>query len=827
MNGSLEPPREAGPPSPTSWVAEVGVPIGALEALDYEVPDGLGELRCGDLVRVPVGSRKLTGYVLSVRAATTGGPGLRAIEGRQEAEPLFTEELVALYRWAAEYYAAPFGEVIRAALPSATREATRATARFAGPCDDPTLKDLHERIRKRPVAVTVLRKEGLGSALDRLVRLGAVGIEQEDGRAATRARTEELFELALDPTLAKRSFEKPGPVRDRLIDWLARFGPATRSEIGDAFPEAQAPLRTLRTKELLRVSSRRVDPLAAERVPARDEDRAARTLTPAQESAFSAVGQGLSSHRFAAYLLRGVTGSGKTEVYLHAAAEVLKGNGTAILLVPEIGLTPQFLGRFRARFGDRMVGVLHSGLAERERVDEWLRIARGEARLVIGARSAIWAPVRDLRLVVVDEEHDHSYKQEEGLRYQARDVAIVRASKAGACVVLGSATPSLESVRNAQDGRFRRLDLPDRVQARPMPAVEIVDLKLFPPTDPEAPEAALSPTLRQALVDNHDAGGQAILLLNRRGFATTVICTSCAAQFRCGRCDLGLTYHGRRHSLICHGCGHSEPLPERCPACEHPGAFKLVGRGTERIEEELLQVLPSLRFDRMDADTTRSRAAHRRILDRFRGGGIDVLIGTQMVAKGHDFPGVTLVGVLHADAALHLPDFRASERTFQLVAQVAGRAGRGERPGRVIVQSHHPDHHAIRLALAHDWEAFVERELPLRRGLFYPPYARLVLLRCSATEERRAMECAARARTAAAESIQVLDDPRTARVLGPAPAPLFRLQGRFRFQVMIKARDHGAMTRIVGQLRGRLAAATAATGGDARIVLDRDPATMM
>jgi primosomal protein N' (replication factor Y) len=536
----------------------------------------------------------------------------------------------------------------------------------------------------------------------------------------------------------------------------------------------------------------------------------------------------LDDRSYRGFLLQGVTGSGKTEVYLQAASKVLAEGGSAIFLVPEIGLTPQFLSRFRARFGEEIVGVLHSGLTERERFDEWRRIGVGRARLVIGPRSAVFAPVHNLRLIVVDEEHDNSYKQEEGLRYNARDVALTRCVMSGAVALLGSATPSLESLFLCRQEKISLLSMPTRVGGRPMPPVEIVDLRQFPTDDPDAPGALLSPPLREALVDNLEANGQTILLLNRRGFATVVLCTGCGTHFRCEDCDVSMTYHARRHQVVCHWCGRTHPMPSICPSCESRDTLRLTGRGTERLEEEMLALWPQMRIDRMDADTTRSRSSHRRILDRFRDGEVDVLVGTQMVAKGHDFPRVTLVGVLHGDAALHLPDVRSAERTFQLIAQVAGRAGRAERPGRVLVQTWHPDHHAIRRAAEHDFAGFVARELPLREGLGYPPYWRMTMFRISSPEEHLSHKAAWLAKdlidraggyvTAAGGQM---------RIRGPAPAPMYRVRGRYRWQILVTANDHKSMGRLLHTIGEAVHDLGKQVGKDTRVVIDRDPVGML
>jgi primosomal protein N' (replication factor Y) len=824
--------------TPAVRAAKVAIPLPVPEAYTYAVPASIaGHLAVGHAVTVPFHGREIVGFVLDPDVEPPPGVKLKSIGYIAVSSPLFPAALVPLFEWLARYYAFPLGEVLRAATPAAARAASRKVVRIAdaaaplldGSAEltpaDRVLLPLLERLARsvQGLAPMTLKRGGFDPKLLRQAeRRGLVEVHQSQLDGIAHEKTETYFTLKSDPAVTRAAFKRPGPVRDRLIDYLDRFGPVPLSELRDAFPRCAGPLKALRTKELLDVEERRVVLDAADRAPIDPKDRDPKEPTPAQAEALLALGKALQAHEFSPFLLYGVTGSGKTEVYLQAAARALELGGTAIFLVPEIGLTPQFLARFRARFGELAVAVLHSGLTDRERFDEWMRIRHGEAKLVIGPRSAVFAPVEDLRLLVVDEEHDGSYKQEEGLRYHARDVAMVRARQSNAVCVLGSATPALETLHNAQQGKFELLRLPARVGSRRLPTVELVDLTSYPVEDPDAPAAILSPPLREAITENHAAGGQAILLLNRRGFATTVLCTDCGHHFRCPECDVSMTYHARRHQLLCHWCSRTETIPDACPSCTQTDTLKGVGRGTERLEEELLAVWPEIRFDRMDADTTRSRDAHRRILDRFRAGDVDVLVGTQMLAKGHDFPRVTLVGVLHADAALHLPDFRASERTFQLVSQVAGRAGRGERPGRVLVQTWHPRHHAIRLAMDHDFDAFAERELMFRRGLWYPPFARLTMFRVQGPNERATRDVAAKVGQAvrgAAEAAGVQH-----RVLGPSPAPMYRLQGKFRWQIQLKAMDHPSMSRVLHRLRG-LPAQVARD--EAKLVIDRDPVSML
>ncbi|MCO4771763.1 MAG: primosomal protein N' [Deltaproteobacteria bacterium] len=827
-------------------IAEVAVPLPVPGPFHYSIPAPFqGGIEVGSGVTVPFGNRRLTGYVVDLLdAVPEGSPELKDIVALGDEGPLFPPELVPLYQWIARYYAHPLGEVVRTALPGSTRTATRAVVHLlpegVGALEsgaaalDPQglalLKRLHRATDTRLTLRTLKREDRsfAGAALRRAEKEGWVSRTQEAAHKAVTVKREAYYSLAGSLEQARNAFARPGPVRDRLLEYIDRFSPASHTELKDAFPNLGGALRALKNKEVLSIEQREVRSDAAERVRIDDADRVPRAPTTAQREALATLATALDTHAYGGFLLHGVTGSGKTEVYLQTAGKVLDEGGAAIFLVPEIGLTPQFLSRFRARFGEETVGVLHSGLTERERFDEWRRIGAGRARLVIGPRSAVFAPVRDLRLIVVDEEHDGSYKQEEGLRYNARDVALTRCAMAKAVAVLGSATPSLESLHLANEGRITLLSMPDRVSGRPMPPVEIVDLRQHPTEDPDSPGALLSPPLRRALEENLESGGQTILLLNRRGFATVVLCTGCGTHFRCEDCDVSMTYHGRRHQVMCHWCGKTLPMPDVCPACHAKDTLRLTGRGTERLEEEMLALWPEMRLDRMDADTTRSRSSHRRILDRFRDGEVDVLVGTQMVAKGHDFPRVTLVGVLHADAALHLPDVRAAERTFQLIAQVAGRAGRADRPGKVLVQTWHPDHHAILRASEHDFAGFIAREMPLRKGLGYPPFWRMTMFRVSSPEEHLAHKAVWMTKDLIDRGGgYVTSAGGRMRIRGPAPAPMYRVRGRYRWQILVTASDHKAMSRLLHSIGAAVHEVGKQVGKDTRVVIDRDPVGML
>lgn len=516
------------------------------------------------------------------------------------------------------------------------------------------------------------------------------------------------------------------------------------------------------------------------------------TLTSEQQAAFDALAALAATRTYHAALLHGVTGSGKTEIYLRLARTVRASGRSVLVMVPEIALTPAVAEIFRRAFGDR-VAIQHSGLSDGERYDQWHRIRRGDVDVVVGTRSAVFAPLSTLGLIVVDEEHDASYKQEESPRYNGRDVAVVRARAAGALIVLGSATPSLESYSNARAGRYALLVLKRRILDRPMADVQIVDMRAEYAA--EGPDVILGTALRDALSARLERGEQAIVLLNRRGFASVVFCRECGETLECPNCSVSLTVHKAAHKARCHYCGYSMTLPKACAKCRGP-FLEQIGFGTERVEAELRAVLPHARVGRVDRDTVRRRGAIAAMLARFAARQLDVLVGTQMIAKGHDFPRVTLVGVISADVGLGLADFRAGERTFQLLTQVAGRSGRGDLAGEAIVQTLYPDHYSIRHACRQDYEAFYEDESGFRRAMRYPPAVALINVVVKAPTRQAAMDAAG----TIARALRATGGPKTTgdmKVLGPAPAPLGRLRGKHRAQVFLKGAHRTAMRKAL------------------------------
>ncbi len=752
-------------------VADVAVPVPLAHAFTYEVPASLaGKIKPGSRVLCDFGKRRVLGVALAVHDREVDRE-LRPIAALIDPEPVIPIELLDFLRELSVYYFAPIGEVLRLALPAVERE------------------------REREIeAQGELIPKGAGK------RVG--------GKKIAFAK----------PT---SSIEAPGSLRGNAAAILAALranGEEPVARLADRFSNARAAVDKLKGLGLVTVEDREAprDPFFAE--------AAARSIAPSLNDAQAVAAQRIEASIRApapgeprAFLLFGVTGSGKTEVYLRAIAACLAEGRGALMMVPEIALTPQLVSRFRSRFGDDLA-VLHSGLGDVDRHAMWTRLRRGEVRVAIGARSALFAPVPSLGLIIVDEEHDHSFKQEEGVRYHARDMALLRAHRAGASVVLGSATPSLEAVELAQRNKLVELTLPDRAVAEAsLPKVSIIDLRRIG-AGPSG-ERLISLPLHRAIEETLKAGEQVILFLNRRGFAPSVVCEACGGLEVCRACSVALTYHRRSRSVVCHYCDFSGPLPERCSSCG-AGALALEGLGTEKLEDTIAAAFPSAKIGRLDRDVA-SGARSRGVMDKMRAGEIDILVGTQMVTKGHDLPRVTLVGVLNADAALALPDFRASERGFSLLVQVAGRAGRSDRPGRVLIQTRNPDHPAIRFAAGHDVPGFLARELVDRREVGYPPFVRIALVRVDAIDEGVARAAAADLAAAARTSREGL--ARQIEVLGPSAAPIARLRGRFRFRVLIRAADRALLRRALKEV----SAALGSVDRRARALIDVDPVSML
>ncbi|HWB77857.1 MAG TPA: primosomal protein N', partial [Nannocystaceae bacterium] len=805
----------------------------------------------GTRVLAPLGTRVMVGVVRPEPPEPTDESKLRELVAVLDPdEPALPLELAKLCEWVSDYYIAPIGEVYRAALPGLLTHAdarivTITDAGRAALTGGPLLGGV-ELDRKQAAlleaianvsgglpmtqAIATAGKSGGGRMLTALEQSGLVEIgwaPDDEMRTETWVRrTDALREGASEPEL-QRAIGR-SKQRRMLLDQLERRrddpdeGWVSLAELRSVMPRARELLPALEAAQLVELEqrARALDPFG---VPS-EGTSAPQAPTADQAHALAELRARLAEGRFASALLQGITGSGKTEVYLQLIADVRAQGKDAIVLVPEIALTPQLADRFRARFGEA-VAVLHSGLTPRQRLDAWQQIRRGLRPIVIGARSAVFAPLPRLGAIVVDEEHDPSFKQEEGVRYHGRDVALVRAQRSDAIVVLGSATPSLESYANAQAGRHQWLRLNTRPTPRPLPEVEIVPLAVHRPD----PETLLSARLRQALAETVALGEQAILFLNRRGFTTTLVCEMCGSMQQCPDCSApSMTYHLQRHRLMCHLCGHIEATPDRCSHCGH-AELSHGGVGTERVELALVRELAGARVLRLDRDAARGRALFE-TLAAFRRREADVLVGTQMLSKGHDFPGVTLVGILQGDHGLALPDIRSAERTFQLLTQVAGRAGRGDRPGRVLVQAWAVDHPAIRCAQQHDHDGFAAIELAARRELGNPPSGFLALVRVHGLDpggvSERARALGRRLTSLTAEVRRKHGDDRIALVLGPVPSPIERIDRRTRWQLLIRARERGPMRWILGELRPHLGAE--GSGARATIAMvDVDPQSML
>ncbi|HEY1555526.1 MAG TPA: primosomal protein N' [Kofleriaceae bacterium] len=794
-------------------LVEVAVPVPVRGGFHYSVPDRLvARAQVGVRVLVPFGKRKLTGVV--VRAATVAPDGVAPVELSEvlDDEPSLPLPLVELCLWIADYYEAAPGEVIRAALPAGSgtasrrvfglTDAGRAAAAGEGAALPPKQRAMLARLVRGVVPVS-----GAGEAQRRQFEalvVAGLAAEREERATRVKLKRERVAELAAGIDLAAaRAEHAKAPRRLAMLEALAA-GTVPVPVLAERMVHATNTLRQLAKTGHVRVFEREAELVATLAGTAMPASQQPPQLTREQAEAVAAISAGGG----APFLLHGVTGSGKTEVYLRVIAGALAQGKTALVLVPEISLTPQLAARFRARFGDE-VAILHSGLSEQQRLGEWSRLRRGEARIAVGARSAVFAPLEHVGVIVVDEEHDGSFKQDEGVRYHARDVALVRAQRAGATCVLGSATPSLESYAHAERGAYRLLVLTERPTSQQMPAVEVVDLRTHMPDG----EAMLSAPLRKAIGEALAAGDQIILFLNRRGFATFVLCRACGHSFGCPNCAVSLTYHRHSDRLTCHYCSHSERVPAACPECKGTDTIIRKGLGTEKVAEAVAAEFPQARVARLDRDTGGGGKVEG-LLARVARREVDLLVGTQMVTKGHDFPGVTLVGVLCADTGLSIPDFRASERTFQLLAQVAGRAGRGDRPGRVIVQTYRPGAHAVTCAAAHDYPSFYRAESAARAELGYPPHGRLVAVRIDGAN---GSDVASTAQRLAQLADVVAKRDGLIEVRGPVPAPLERLRGRTRWQIWLRGADRHALRRVA---RGVLAAEVASS---VRVVLDVDP----
>lgn len=762
-------------------VVDVALALPLFQTFSYLPPEGSGEVAPGTRVVVPFRNRREVGIALGMRDAPDAERSWKRVVSTPDAEPAVGPAMLATAQWMASHYVTPIGVVLRAMLP---------------------------------------------------VQLTAAAAPSPAGKQQRVV----ILARALDSLMERDALFKRSPRQRVVFEHLEANGNrATVAALKERLGVGDALLRTMVERGLVRIGHEGVlrDPFASR--PA--EAVAAHKPTDEQQAAITRIAAAAPGE---VVLLHGVTGSGKTLVYLEVLRRVLAEPGaSAIVLVPEIALTPQTVARFRAWFGDQ-VAVLHSALSDGERLDAWRVLQRGERRIAVGARSAIFAPLQQVRVIVVDEEHEASYKQADAPRYHARDVAMVRARREGAVVVLGSATPSLESWHHAQEGRHTLLALPNRVGGGALPSVSVVDLRrprspsdATPPGErlpapPQEPierdpfRRVVSRALEDALRERLARQEQSILLLNRRGYASFQQCASCGDVAACPNCSISLTLHRAPERLACHYCGHHEPVHLACHRCRE-ATVRHRGLGTQQVERLLGERLPEARIARMDLDTTSGKWAHADILDRVGRGEVDILLGTQMIAKGLDFPGVTLVGVIDADVGINLPDFRAGERTFQLLAQVAGRAGRSVKPGHVIVQTRMPDHHAVACAVTHDYHAFVARELADRQSPAYPPMVRLANIVVSGVDEAAVAQSA---QEAASWLLRLVENRQLTglRLIGPAPSPIARIKSRYRWHLLLKSPDGKLLTNVLRFFAERFAVPDR---HELRVSIDRDPVTLL
>ncbi|MGC1157017.1 MAG: primosomal protein N' [Acidobacteriaceae bacterium] len=814
---------------------DVALPVPLDRVFTYAI--GESHPVVGARVLVPFRNEKLAGIVMRLHdepPPVEAKPLLTILDE----EPVLSPQLMELGQWIAQYYLAPIGEVVRSMLPlmSEVRRQVlyRITAMGRQALAAGAERGSSRRSRLSPAeqdqeyavlnalesgeAVRAARLRSTTGASLRLLQgmLRKKWIARETAAESRDARRTVRYAVLVDDVRLPKLNDNQQAI---LAELAAAAGELPVAELRRLEIPAST-LATLVKRELVRIEERPADFHLTHPHAFATPDH---ELNAAQNEALRTITEAVEASEFRPLLLQGVTGSGKTAVYLAAMRRTLDAGRTAILLVPEIGLTPAMAAQLHHAFGSE-VALLHSALTPEERGEQWHRIRKGEARVVVGTRSAIFAPVEKLGLVVVDEEQDSSYKQESMPRYHARDVAVMRAKLAGAAVVLGSATPSLETWHNATSGKYQRIEIRERVMDRPLPEVRLVDMRQ------EFQEAGAEHLFSRALIEQTketlERGEQAMILLNRRGYSFVVICRACGVKLECENCSIALTYHkalagdgqatGQR--LECHYCGYKKTVPRRCPSCDSEYLYFL-GAGSQQGEERLQEIFPGARIGRMDRDTVRGRGDMERLLVRLHTGEINLLVGTQMIAKGHDVHGVTLVGVVGCDYALGLPDFRAAERVFQLLTQVSGRAGRGELPGQVIVQTYHPEHYAIQCAAAHDFAGFVERELRFRRAMHYPPYAALanVLLQSQRLEEAAGW-AAALGRWCAHTTL------RHVRVLGPATAPIAKIKRTYRFHLVMKGESRRALQQA---LRAMLAHAEEAGIPRANLIIDVDPVSLM
>lgn len=811
---------------PATKYADIAIALPVFNTFTYGVPESLkSSVSTGKRALVPFGRRSVTGYIVAIKDHTEQRDVKNILDVLDE-KPLFPSSLIPFFSWMADYYMHPIGEVIKNALPGGLNlyDFVKIVITEAGedalikrecsPAESVVLKNL----KQGPVRLKDLRKD-----LKREVSSSVMGTLENNGwilqkREFKGARTKPKMERYVSLLRPDLSLDGLSVQRKRIVETLASDGDMPVAKLKEGIPGAPRLIKPLEKAGYLKIYKKRIyrDPFGG----AIEADHP-HTLTDEQEKVFSEV-LGAMGKGFSSYLLAGVTGSGKTEVYMQLAARAIERGYPVLVLVPEIALISQMERRFRARFGE-CVAVLHSGLSSGERYDQWIRILNKDVFIAIGARSAVFAPFENVGLIIVDEEHDTSYKQETGFRYNARDLAVVRAKLNNGIVLLGSATPSVQSYYNVKAKKFSELTLSRRARKQPLPRIAVVDLSSS--RDNRGIRRFITPELHKAMSNTLDKGEQVLLFLNRRGFAGFPVCADCGESLKCRNCEISMTFHQEANAYKCHYCGFMQPFSSRCNGCSSSN-IKLLGLGTEKVESAVKTLFPEARVARMDRDTTTRKGSLFQILKGIRNHDIDIIVGTQLVAKGHDFPDITLVGIICADLSLSFPDFRAGERTFQLLAQVAGRAGRGDVPGRVVLQTYNPQHFSILAAKAQDFKTFYEQEIVFRKELNYPPFARIIQFQISGKDKIKTEKVA----SMLGDTCRRLHKGsksfvRSVEILGPIASPLAKIAKKYRWQILLKGLGVRPLHEFVHQVMDNCRPLL--NNRNVKVTVDVDPFSMM
>jgi primosomal protein N' (replication factor Y) len=807
---------------------DIAIALPVYNTFTYRVPENFSNfISVGKRALVPFGKRKVTGYILgSCEKKSRSEIEIKSILDILDENPLFPSSILPFFRWISEYYIYPIGEVIKSALPGGLNLYEYAIISITEngknvlkdnsvpPIQREILSSLESEACQLKNLCKIINKNIPNSLIQTMENLGLIVSKRELKGGKTRLKSERYVLL----TSSEISVKELSDQKKKIIDALKQEGELSVKKLKEIVPSAPGLIKSLENKGYISIIKKRVyrDPFGE----SIETDRA-HILTKEQEQVISKVVNSFNKG-FSTFLLAGVTGSGKTEVYMQIAAEAIKKEYKVLVLVPEIALISQMERRFRARFGE-CIAVLHSGLSAGERYDQWMRLASGEATIAIGARSAIFAPFDNVEVIIVDEEHDISYKQESGLRYNARDLAVVRAKLNNGVALLGSATPSIQSYYNVTINKFTELTLKRRIEKRSLPEITIIDLRKS--RDYRGVKKFISSELHEAMKETLERGEQILLFLNRRGFASFPVCSSCGRAIRCKNCDISLTFHKRANAYKCHYCGFTLASTSNCPTCGSAG-IKLLGLGTEKIEAAVKSLFPNAKTARMDRDTTTRKGSVLKLLKGLKNLTIDILVGTQMIAKGHDFPNITLVGIICADLSLSLPDFRAGERTFQILAQVSGRAGRGNVSGRVILQTFNPEHFSILSAKTQDFKEFYNKEIHFRKSLKYPPFSRMVQIKISGNDKEKTRQHA----LAVGDLCNNLKKNnkyfiKTIEILGPIEAPLPRIAKQYRWQILLKSLSVRELHNLIHLMMFRNTSKFYKQ--KVKVVVDMDPFFMM